>query len=85
MPMPSTMADSNDAAPLDSFDGHLSSLRVETLTPRLDNRSTDHEIAIAQAIAAGATWAEIAQSLSGVEGPKARRGAGRRAPGIRSS
>ena len=34
--------------------------RIETLTARLDNRSTDHEIAIAQAIAAGATWAEIA-------------------------
>jgi len=37
--------------------------RIETLTTRIDNLSTDREVAIARAIAAGATWAEIAQSL----------------------
>jgi len=37
--------------------------RIETLTTRIDNLTTDREMAIARAMAAGATWAEIAQSL----------------------
>jgi len=42
----------------------ISPLRhIETLTARIDNLSTNREMAIARALAAGATWAEIAQSL----------------------
>jgi len=37
--------------------------RIETLTTRIDNLASDRERAIARAIAAGATWAEIAHSL----------------------
>ena len=37
--------------------------RIDTLTARIDKLSTDREMAIARAVAAGATWAEIAQSL----------------------
>ena len=37
--------------------------RIETLTARIDNLTTDREMAIAQAMATGATWAEIAQPL----------------------
>jgi FixJ family two-component response regulator len=36
---------------------------IETLTARIGNLSTNREIAIARAMAEGATWAEIAQSL----------------------
>ena len=37
--------------------------RIEALTARIDNLSTDREMAIARAVAAGVTWAEIAHAL----------------------
>jgi len=37
--------------------------RIETLTTRIDNLTTDREMVIAQAVATGATWAEVAHSL----------------------
>ncbi len=37
--------------------------RIETLTARIERLSTDRELAIARALAAGATWAEIARTL----------------------
>jgi DNA-binding NarL/FixJ family response regulator len=37
--------------------------RIETLTAQLSALSAERELAISRALAAGATWAEIAQSL----------------------
>jgi hypothetical protein len=37
--------------------------RIEHLTGRLNKLTTERELAIALALDAGATWAEIAQSL----------------------
>lgn len=37
--------------------------RIEVLTARLGDLSAERELAIARALAAGATWAEIAHSL----------------------
>jgi predicted transcriptional regulator len=37
--------------------------RIESLTAQLDKLSRERELAIARAVKAGATWAEIAQSL----------------------
>ena len=37
--------------------------RIETLTAQLNALSTERELAISRSLAAGATWAEIAQSL----------------------
>lgn len=37
--------------------------RIEQLTAQLHKITTDRELAIAQALDAGATWAEIAKSL----------------------
>lgn len=37
--------------------------RIEALTARLEHLSADRELAISQALASGATWAQIAQSL----------------------
>ena len=37
--------------------------RIETLTTRIGNLTSDRERAIARAIAAGMTWTEIADSL----------------------
>jgi DNA-binding NarL/FixJ family response regulator len=37
--------------------------RIETLTARIEGLTTDREVAIARALGAGATWAEIAHSL----------------------
>ncbi|MHB1774173.1 MAG: hypothetical protein ACYCST_21090 [Acidimicrobiales bacterium] len=36
---------------------------IETLTRRLNALSTERDLAIARALAAGATWSEIANSL----------------------
>jgi DNA-binding NarL/FixJ family response regulator len=37
--------------------------RIETLTAQLNALSVERELAIARALAAGSTWAEIANSL----------------------
>ena len=37
--------------------------RVETLTARLDALATDRDLAVAAAMAAGASWPEIAAAL----------------------
>ena len=37
--------------------------RIETLTGRLEALSTERDMAVSRAIAAGATWVEIAASL----------------------
>jgi len=37
--------------------------RIDTLTAQLSALSAERELAISRALAAGATWAEIAQSL----------------------
>lgn len=37
--------------------------RIETLTRRLDTLNSERDLAVSRALAAGATWAEIAASL----------------------
>jgi DNA-binding NarL/FixJ family response regulator len=37
--------------------------RIEALTTRIDNLAAERELAIARAVASGATWAEVAHSL----------------------
>jgi len=37
--------------------------KIETLTAQLDKLTHERELAIAKAVASGATWAEIAKSL----------------------
>jgi DNA-binding NarL/FixJ family response regulator len=37
--------------------------RIETLTGQLNTLSAERELAISRALCAGATWAQIAQSL----------------------
>lgn len=51
---PSTYVDVVSSSPL---------RRIEVLTDRLAALSSERELAIARALAAGATWAEVAQAL----------------------
>jgi 16S rRNA G527 N7-methylase RsmG len=37
--------------------------RIETLTARLETLSNERDLAVSRALAAGATWAEVAASL----------------------